>query len=31
LDEVRGFWAGHLEQFRSFVEEEATGRAKEDP
>jgi DNA-binding transcriptional ArsR family regulator len=29
LDEVRRFWAGHLEQFRSFVEEEAAARAEE--
>ena len=25
LDEVRRFWAGHLEQFRSFVEQDHTG------
>jgi DNA-binding transcriptional ArsR family regulator len=25
LDEVRGFWADHLEQFRSFVDDEHAG------
>jgi hypothetical protein len=25
LDEVRRFWAGHLEQFRAFVEAEHAG------
>jgi DNA-binding transcriptional ArsR family regulator len=31
LDEVRQFWTGHLDQFRSFVEEEAARRAREEP
>jgi DNA-binding transcriptional ArsR family regulator len=31
LAEVRRFWTGHLDQFRSFVEEEAARRAKEEP
>jgi DNA-binding transcriptional ArsR family regulator len=31
LDEVRRFGAGHLEQFRSFVEQEAARRANEEP
>jgi DNA-binding transcriptional ArsR family regulator len=30
VDEVRRFWTGHLEQFRSFVEEEATRRARKE-
>jgi hypothetical protein len=29
LDEVRGFWADHLEQFRSYVEQEAAARTEE--
>jgi DNA-binding transcriptional ArsR family regulator len=31
LDEVRRFWAEHLEQFRSFVELNAEGSAPRDP
>jgi len=31
LDEVRRFWTGHLDQLRSFVEEEAARRAREEP
>jgi DNA-binding transcriptional ArsR family regulator len=31
LDEVRRFWADHLEQFRSFVEQETAARAEEAP
>ena len=29
LDEVRRFWTGHLEQFRSFVEQETAARPEE--
>ena len=31
LDEVRRFWADHLEQFRSFVEQETAARPEEGP
>jgi len=31
LDEVRRFWADHLEQFRSFVEQEAAAPPEEGP
>ncbi len=31
LDEVRRFWAGHLEQFRTFVEQETAARPEEGP
>jgi DNA-binding transcriptional ArsR family regulator len=31
LDEVRRFWADHLEQFRSFVETETAARPEEGP